>query len=288
MVSRSPQGDPGGSSSLGARISADGEFVSFSSFASTLVDGDTNALFDVFVHDRTTGVTERVSVSSNGEQANDDVHQGAISGDGRYLVFHSLASNLVEDDTNAYSDVFLHDRQTGATSRVSVNYELKERFHVSSGPDISADGHFIGFESWARLVPEDTSTASDVYVHARSVLTQVGVPAHPNPVYFDVANLNFQYQGELALVLVSCTGTSGLTLPDGRILYLTFDACTSVGLGVVPFLSGIVDDAGHVETPTFPFPDVVAGITIYAAVFTLDPSSGAFGGLTDPIWFTTQ
>lgn len=84
--------------------------MAFSSPASNLVPGDTNNTDDVFVHDRLTGVTSRVSVASDGTQANGYAFVGDVSGDGRYVAFWSLASNLVPGDTNDVNDVFVHDR----------------------------------------------------------------------------------------------------------------------------------------------------------------------------------
>ena len=80
-------------------LSADGRYVAFHSIATNLVAGDTNATWDVFVHDRQTGITERLSVDSSGSQGNACSMRPAISGDGRYVAFLSDATNLVPDDT---------------------------------------------------------------------------------------------------------------------------------------------------------------------------------------------
>ena len=90
-------------------ISADGRYVGFSSGASNLVDGDTNAGWDVFVRDREAGTTERVSVTSDGGQGNGRSAYSAFSADGRYIAFASIATNLVGTDTNGYADVFVKD-----------------------------------------------------------------------------------------------------------------------------------------------------------------------------------
>ena len=80
-----------------------------------LAKGDTNGIDDIFVHDRKTGITERVSVNSAGQQANGTSVSPAISADGRFVAFVSMASNLVAGDTNDLPDTFVHDRQTGET-----------------------------------------------------------------------------------------------------------------------------------------------------------------------------
>ncbi len=158
-------------------ISADGRFVAFSSVASNLVAGDTNACEDVFVRDRQTGTTERVSLNSAGGQgdlASSDSYYSriAISPDGRYVAFSSWASNLVAGDTNGSADVFLRDRQTGTTTRVSVDSLGTQGDGDSSGPAISADGRFLAFESVAtNLVPSDTNGIRDIFVHDRQTGT---------------------------------------------------------------------------------------------------------------------
>jgi Tol biopolymer transport system component len=152
-------------------LSANGRFVAFTSVAGGLVPGDTNHNADVFVHDRRTGRTERVSVSSAGEQGegiDGSSMQGSISADGRFVAFESFAPNLVPDDTNQNWDIFVHDRETGRTRRVSVGSSGVEANRGSYPPAISANGRFVAFSSGAtNLVPGDTSRETDVFVHDR-------------------------------------------------------------------------------------------------------------------------
>ena len=91
--------------------------MTYWSHASNLVAGDTNETSDIFVYDRQTGISERVSVSSTGEQANNHSFDPSISADGRYVAYETPASNLVADDTNGGSDIFVFDRQTHTTER---------------------------------------------------------------------------------------------------------------------------------------------------------------------------
>src|SRR5207253_854957 len=145
-------------------ISADGRFVAFESFASNLVSDDTNRTGDVFVHDRLTGVTERVSVASDGTQGDDFSQVPSISAAGRFVAFRSFASNLVSGDTNGRDDIFVHDRLTGATDRVSVASDgtqgNDDASEPNSLPSISADGRFVAFATHAsNLVPDDTNFA---------------------------------------------------------------------------------------------------------------------------------
>src|SRR5207253_4838913 len=104
-------GNRGGPSGRAPAISADGRFVAFQSGATDLVPGDTNGAYDVFVYDRQTGVTERVSVDSAGNQGNDFSGSPVLSADGRLVTFESRATNLVPGDTNGQWDVFVHDRR---------------------------------------------------------------------------------------------------------------------------------------------------------------------------------
>jgi hypothetical protein len=151
-------------------MSGDGRYVAFHSGATSLVAGDTDGWSDVFVHDRQSGVTERVSVSSGGGQSNDHSYFQSVSADGRYVAFHSFASNLVAGDTNGFFDVFVHDRQTGVTERVSVSSDGGQGNGESYGPSVSADGRYVAFRSLAySLVAGDTNGLRDVFVHERDV-----------------------------------------------------------------------------------------------------------------------
>jgi hypothetical protein len=164
-VSVASDGSQSDGGSESPAISADGRFVSFESFATNLVSGDSNGAFDVFVHDQQTGATTRVSVASDGAQGNSDSRPSSISGDGRFVAFISYASNLVPGDSNNDTDVFVHDQQTGATSRSSVASDGTQANSGSARPSISRDGRFVAFDSVAsNLVPADTN-GIDVFVH---------------------------------------------------------------------------------------------------------------------------
>lgn len=146
-------------------ISANGRFVAFLSTASNLVPRDRNGEQDVFVHDRETGLTERVSVNSDGVEANEYSHSAAISTDGRFVTFSSAASNLVPGDENGEQDVFVHDRETGSTERVNVNSDGVEANEFSWAGGITADGRFVSFASSAsNLVPGDENEGADIFV----------------------------------------------------------------------------------------------------------------------------
>ena len=167
-VSVDTAGNQANNTNFEPSVSADGRYVSFFSHANNLVAGDTNSASDVFVHDRQTGITQRVSVDSAGGQANGGSFEPSISADGRYVSFPSNATNLVPGDTNFAADVFVHDRQTGVTQRVSVDSAGGQANSTSVLSSISADGRYVGFPSDAtNLVIGDTNNAYDVFVHDR-------------------------------------------------------------------------------------------------------------------------
>ena len=172
-VSVSSTGTQAGYDSDLCGISANGRYIAFETSASNLVAGDTNGAYDIFVRDRQAGMTERASVDSAGVQGNassyfNNTFLGGISGDGRYVVFNSSATNLVTGDSNGALDVFLHDRQTGVTERVSVDSNGNQGNDSSSDPVVSADGRYIAFSSLAtNLVPDDSNGVVDVFVHDR-------------------------------------------------------------------------------------------------------------------------
>jgi Tol biopolymer transport system component len=169
-------------------VSADGRFVAFSSSASNLVAGDTTGAGDVFVADRSTGDTTRVSLGPTGAEATGgDSYSPAVSADGRYVAFASDADNLVPDDANNATDVFVHDRQTQTTTRVSVTADDAE---VTGGesyaPAISGDGGVVAFISRAAdLVPGGASDsgaavfARDLRTGAVTRLGEAGGPDDP-------------------------------------------------------------------------------------------------------------
>jgi len=175
-VSRDSSGVEGNGDSYSAALSDNGNFVAFYSYANNLVSGDTNSAEDVFVKDRSTGATTRVSIASDGTEGNDDSYRPSISGDGRYVAFRSLATNLVVGDTNASWDIFVHDRQTGVTQRVSVATGGTQANNHSYEPSISDDGRYVTFRSAANnLVTGDTNNRWDIFLRDRQLGTTVRI-----------------------------------------------------------------------------------------------------------------
>ncbi len=165
-VSESSQHGQATGSSDDAWISADGRYVTFVSTASDLVSGDTNGAQDIFVHDRSTDETIRVSVANDGSQANSFSDDPALTADGRKVIFRSYASNLVSGDTNGKWDIFVRDLDAGTTTRVSVASDGTQSNGTSGDPVPSADGRYVAFGNSAdNLVAGDTNDVDDIFVH---------------------------------------------------------------------------------------------------------------------------
>ncbi len=178
-VSVDSDGNEAFSDSWHHALSANGRFVTFESSAINLVANKTNVLTDIFVHDRHSGQTTRVSVDSHGNEANGNSYYPSLSADGRFVTFESSASNLVANDTNGVHDIFVHDRQSGQTSRVSVNSDGNEANGRSHFPKLKDNGRYVAFTSYAsNLVANDTNGAYDIFVHERDIET-------PGTLFYD-------------------------------------------------------------------------------------------------------
>jgi cysteine-rich repeat protein len=190
-------------SGFGAALSADGQVVAFSSAATNLVGGPRSPYIHVYVRDRRTGATERVSVSSDGRPGTGHSSRPvfwlnwfsglelryaegtvAISGDGRVVAFSSNATDLVDGDTQTCSlagltatwnctDVFVRDRQTGITTRVSVGPFGEQLSATSAGPSLSMDGRIVGFVSDAAGLG---GNVTGYFVHDRGSGTTTAAP----------------------------------------------------------------------------------------------------------------
>lgn len=172
-VSVASDGTEGNAPTIRSSISADGRFVTFNSYASNLVPGDTNDVVDTFVHDRHNGTTSRVSLTTDGAEtpfgsADQDIPY--LSHDGRYVIFGSYANTLAPGDNNEEEDIYLHDRQTGETTLISQKHDgTAHRIGASYRPSISGDGRFVAFYSQDRLVPDDTDDNLDIYLYDRQI-----------------------------------------------------------------------------------------------------------------------
>jgi len=206
----------------GKDISDDGRFIVFFSYASNLVAGDNNNIYDVFVHDRDSdengdfdevGLTKtvRVSVSTAGGEGNSYSYYGMISGDGRFVAFVSVASNLVPGDSNGTYDCFVHDRdpdenstfdEPGATTiRVSVSSTGAQCGQYSWISDVSSDGASYSFYTAApNMIPNDTNGMDDSFVRERDP---------DNDAVFDETNNPFELTTTVRVSEVDSTEPAG-------------------------------------------------------------------------------
>jgi len=172
-------------------INSDGRYVAFMSAANNLVAGDNNAQSDIFVHDRLFVATIRVSLDSSGTEANNGSNNPSIGALGRYVVFQSVASNLVAADTNGVDDIFAHDWVTGSTVRVSISSAAVQSNGASDKPSISSNGRYVAFQSVAsNLVASDTNGASDIFVHDIVMGVTLRVSVGPAGVQANGASTN--------------------------------------------------------------------------------------------------
>ncbi len=165
--------------SFSPSMSAYNRMVVFASSATNLVPNDTNNASDIFIRFTNSGTVQLLSLSSAEVQGNDRSHAPVITPDGRYIAFHSYASNLVAGDTNGGPDYFVRDRGTGTTERVSVTDLEQERTGGSnlSQLDISADGRFVVFMTDQDLADEGDFFVDDIYLRDR----QLGTTIHVTP-----------------------------------------------------------------------------------------------------------
>ena len=188
-VSVRSSGAQGTDNSYTSSISGNGRYVAFVSTAPNLVSGDTNGVKDVFVHDRDSGDTYRVSVDSAGGQANAGSDSPSVSYNGRYIAFCSEATNLVAGDTNGKPDVFVHDVLTGVTQRASVSSAETQLWLYSDDARISSSGRFVVFAAATTDVePHDWANRKsyvvvrDIVAGTTEVIPGTGAADFSNPV----------------------------------------------------------------------------------------------------------
>lgn len=215
-------GGQGSAGSIESALSSDGRFVAFSSAATNLVPGETNFGMDVFVHDRQTTHTTRISRSDGGSQAVEPSYQPSLSADGRYVAFSSEAENLVPGDTNGRSDVFVRDRLAGTTRRVSVGSAGEQGDDMSWRPRISADGLVVAFESRATtLVPGDSNGMMDVFVHEPATGTTTRVTVADDEAQGNAESYISSISGDGSLVAFA-SGSTNLVPGDANGVFDVF------------------------------------------------------------------
>jgi hypothetical protein len=291
LVNRSIDGGvASGGTSLPPTISADGQRIGFSSFASRLVAGDTNGFNDAFVRDLATRTTLLASVGLDGSPANGDTGMSALSTNGRYVAFTSSATNVVAGSTTTNSDVYLRDLET----RHTVQITLRPDGSPSRGPGatsaaVSGTGTFVAFTDYDvdLVTNDDDDSDADLYVrNTRTGTTRwlsPGLPAGANP-FGVVISPNGEWvstrwaDGSLHLTRVP-TGTTTTVAAEGYAPLGSF----SGRLGRFVFLSGgqpyVRDLTTGVDSPIpVPAGGFVTTVTISGngefAAYDWSPESG--------------
>jgi hypothetical protein len=221
------------------------------SASNNLVPGDTNGDTDVFVHDLSSGVTRRVSVDSSGAQANGKSGSPSMSPDGQFVAFESAADNLVANDTNDASDIFVYDLEAGVTKRRSLSASNGQADDGSFYPSLAAGALFVAFASDAtNLVAGDTNGEGDVFVRGNELVLEIepGILYPFDPIQIDI------WEGLLndpvLLLLTEINGTPVshvITLGhfDRRGIFTLRGLVTLEGIGMAP--SGKIVKTNDVE-----------------------------------------
>jgi Tol biopolymer transport system component len=292
-----------------ATLSADGSTVLFVSASTNLVPDDTNRRSDIFARDLRTGVTSRVSVASDGAQANGESTRPAVSADGLIVAFYSDATNLVAGDTNGFFDLFVHDRSTGRTTLVSVAFD-GSRANGNSGPPTScaagdanasrcspgsppavrADGRLVIFESDAgNLVRDDTNRVGDIFVHDRDTGQTLCLSRRADGVEADADSSEPAVSADGRIVAFTSRATNlaaddtnrevdvfVVDLTTGRVLRASSDPAGRAASGSLPGLSG----DGRVVAFVTSAPDLLPGAGGISGIVALGlPAPGAFPDL---------
>jgi Tol biopolymer transport system component len=227
-------------------ISADGKIVAFTSTAFELIPSDANGMVDVFVRDLDAGTTSRVSIRTGGGEADQPSTSPALSGDGRVVAFISQATNLIAGDTNSRIDVFVHDRMSGVTERVSVSSTGGEANQSSSIPTVSYDGRFVAFDSSANNLAPGVGVGGTVYIRDRQAITTLplGFRAQGLSLSGDGRYLVGHTSNSYAFVrdrFASQTFTFGATAND----YMYFPVISRNGRYVVLLSERELDNQSH-------------------------------------------
>ncbi len=208
-ISVSSTGELGNGESGAPSISADGRFVAFQSDATNLVAGDTNGFTDIFLHDRQTGETRRISISTTGEQGNGNSTDPVISGNGRIIAYESDANNLVNLDTNELSDIFVFDVITGLTKRISISQTGNQANSRSFSVRIDYAGRYLVYHSWAdNLVFDHDRSPTRSYIFDLVTENVIQVPRESDnfiPGQKFVAESDAEISGDGRIIVYAAT-----------------------------------------------------------------------------------
>jgi len=288
-------------------ISEDGQFVAFGSIAIGMDAADWDAIRDVFVHDRATGITTLVSVNTGGFKGFDDSYTPFISGNGNFVTFASIAPNLdaITPDTNLLADIFVRDIGAATTTRVSVSFFGIEAMGGNSySPSISREGRYISFASESYnldVTLPDLNGRRDIFLHDRQLALEgiydVGLTTRISLAYdgsesnsWSYAPMVAPYGRHVAYVSEASDLVSGDTNNYWDVFAYDSQRLTPIFLSIPSSIPGSIG-----ETVTVPVLFSGNSSNIDTAAFsidfdeeclTFDDTDADFDGIPDAIQFT--
>lgn len=229
LVSVTPSGAAGNGASDAGAISADGRIAVFASYATDLAGAPLQGHRHLYARDMQTGVTTQLDVSATGVSGDNSVSASRmdVSDDGRHVAFASQAGNLVSGDTNGVNDVFVHDRQSGGTRRVSVDSTGTQGDYASLDPAISADGRYVAFASnsvldvnvesgWQQIYRHDTANGETCHVSVSNPMVSPGYfSANQHCLWADISD-----DGQIVAFVTTASNLSALDTNGAADVYV--------------------------------------------------------------------
>ncbi|GBG13989.1 uncharacterized protein NMK_1545, partial [Novimethylophilus kurashikiensis] len=198
--------------STNASISADGRYVAFQSTATNLVEGTDTYTTKIFVKDLQTGAIQLASSDVAGVSANDSSENASISADGKYVVFDSRADNLVANDTNGESDVFIKNLQTGEIQRLSLSTTGEQGLFDSNNASFSADGHYVIFHTLdSELVGVSGNSGTGDVVRVENPFNPPPEPTTPDDGAIDTVLASITYSLGANVEDLTLTGSASIS-----------------------------------------------------------------------------
>jgi hypothetical protein len=256
LVSRATSGDTANNRSQSPSLSTDGNLIAFVSDGTNLVPGFATTFGHAYVRNLQTGITTAVNQTVAGTESSTRVVEMKMAAGGRYVVFSSLAGDLVADDTNGSLDVFRRDLQTGTTERVNVLPNGEQLPASGNGVgdmrlDISADGRFIIYSSFFDM------TGSGAALPNMTLFIR-NMQSHQTTVVATGAGYNIQYaaisaNGEWVAYSVPQTGpvreTVWLYDAEANDTYLLFEMAPANGVDYLGQGLSVSADGRYVAFP---------------------------------------
>jgi len=216
LISVNSHGDQSNGWSFDPAISANSRYIAFTTLASNLQNKyalpDTNGLADIYLHDRNRYTTERISVSTSGQQVTGWSKEPSISSDGRFIVYTSSASDVVTGDDNNVNDIFLYDHLTKDVRIISRSSGNQAANGHSFNPSISSSGRYIAFISYATNLSPDVKSGIFLYDQVDRNLLRIPIDIHPEDLNQDLRISKLALSGDGTVLVFSTTDGTKSTI----------------------------------------------------------------------------